>query len=209
LPDTANGFAGLLSTANRIFPAAKLIVPYRVRRWLLLNVLQVHRGYIAPPSRTWLETDVMPKLPGRSYRNILFVGAAPYTWRYEEIVTKAGGRLQTIDVRASARVWGARKHAAIPVQQIDRYFPERHFDAVVINGVLGFGVNSAEEVIDTLRASSAVLRECGLLLLGWNTDASRDPMPLAEAAGFARDAAYPTRVEFQNESHVYDFLEKT
>jgi hypothetical protein len=83
------------------------------------------------------------------------------------------------------------------------------FDAVICNGVLGYGVNSVEQQKMALGAMAAVLSPGGGLLLGWNTDKIDDPV----AAGLAEDrfvpaafAGQPARVDVAGTTHVYESL---
>ena len=186
------------------------MLPYRLRRWVLLSLLGVQDGYTPPLSRKWLETRVLPILPSLDYCRCLFVGTAPYTWHYEDVVTKAGGWWYTLDIRPSSRVWGAQRHLVAPIQQAHLHFQEGLFDAVILNGVFGFGVDSEEEMNASFRAAATILRDGGLLLLGWNTDhIIRDPLLFSEMrANFAGadTLPFPAHVEFPGETHVYDFL---
>jgi SAM-dependent methyltransferase len=111
-------------------------------------------------------------------------------------------------VSPGARVWGARRHMVGPVQQVHRAFTKGEFDSVILNGVFGFGVNTIPEMNQTIESVKRILRSGGLLLLGWNTDLTADPLTLDEMRrGFrpAVDLPFPPHREFAGESHVYDF----
>jgi hypothetical protein len=123
-------------------------------------------------------------------------------------VTTAGGEWYTIDSRPSARVWGARKHVIAPIQEAHTHFKEQGFDAVILNGVFGFGVNSKDEQNDTVHAVEKILHPGGLLLIGWNTDLTESPLLLSSLrAGFAAAGMlpFPGHAEFMGETHVYNF----
>jgi SAM-dependent methyltransferase len=186
----------------------KAWMPRRLKRFMLLHVFGVDMRPGAHPSRKWLEQDVLPILPKLGFKRIMFVGTAPYTWHYEAIVHKAGGEWITCDVNPSAAVWGARKHVIGRVEEIDRWFPPESFDAVILNGVLGFGVTTESELKAAARVIYRILRPKGLLLLGWNSDVIGDPL-LSEIMRrlfrTAADFALPTRRSFDREAFVYDF----
>jgi SAM-dependent methyltransferase len=201
-------FVHFLSTANRRLPFIKHVLSDRIRRWTLLKLFGVQQGYMPTPSREWLEKDVLPLLPSLNYSRCLFVGAAPYTWHYEKIVTTAGGEWYTLDIRPSARVWGARNHVISPIQEAHLHFNEHVFDAVILNGVFGFGINSKDEKNCTIQAINKILRSDGLLLIGWNTELMESPLllpSLQESFAVATTLPFPAHVEFTGETHVYEF----
>ena len=88
----------------RLEEIVKKLLPRRFKRFLLIHFFKVSTT-IATPARYWLETEVLPKLPGLGFRRILFVGTAPYTSTYEAIVTRRGGEWITCDFNPSAAVW--------------------------------------------------------------------------------------------------------
>src|SRR5437867_648248 len=100
----------LLQTLSTHYPLLKRLVPRRIKRLLLVRIFGVGRGYQAPPSRLWLEKEILPNLPTFGFTKILFVGTAPYTWHYERIVRRSGGEWVTAEANPSANVWGARRH---------------------------------------------------------------------------------------------------
>jgi hypothetical protein len=164
-----------------------------------------------PYSRRWLETDVLPVLPALGFRTMLFVGAKPYTFEYEGIVLRAGGEFVTLDVDPSARLWGARRHVTAPAQQAADHFARERFDAVLLNGVFGFGIDTERDMNDSVAAVTAVLRRDGLLLVGWNDDRVDDPLRLPTVQGAFRAAdglPFPARKSFPGETHRYEFLRR-
>jgi hypothetical protein len=197
-----------LQRVNRRWPWIKSLFPISLRRLVLVHLVGVGNGYAPPASRQWLEVDVLPVLPKLGFRRALFVGVAPYTFHYERIFSGVGGSWTTADVSPGARVWGARRHVVAPVQQVHLFFGKEEFDSVILNGVFGFGVNTISEMNETIESVKGVLRSGGLLLLGWNTDLTADPLALDEMRrGFrpADDLPLPSHREFAGESHVYDF----
>ena len=193
---------------NPRFLWIKNLLPIAIRRVILTHVFGVNKDFVSPPSRRWLESDVLPMLPSSGFRRVLFVGTAPYTFNYERIFRKAGGVWVTSDANPSARVWGARKHVTAPVQHVDRHFAKAAFDAVIVNGVFGFGVDSDLEMNKSIAAIKRVLRPGGLFLIGWNTDKVTNPLELEEMRrGFrpASEIPFPAHCAFAAETHVYEF----
>ena len=207
-----NVVAVVATRINRGLPWLKRLVPRSAKRLVLLHLVGSGRHYKAPPSREWLETQVLPQLPDLGFHRILFVGAGPYTWHYERVVRKAGGIWTTVDHNPSASVWGGRRHIQARVQDIGRYCAEGAVDAVILNGVFGFGLNTIAEMNDAVQAVRKILRPGGLLLLGWNTDLTPDPLDLEQMRdGFVdpSELPFPARLRFKGETHVYDFARRS
>jgi hypothetical protein len=199
----------ILQWLNHRFPRIETFLPRTVKRSVLIHFAGVGRGYTPPPSRQWLERDVLPRLPRLGFRNTLFVGVAPYTRHYERAVRQSGGNWVTVDSNPSADVWGAPVHIEAPIQQIHLQCAPASFDAVILNGVFGFGVNTVLEMNRSIQAIRHVLKPAGLLLIGWNKDLGPDPLALIQIQkGFlpVEGVAFPARREFADETHVYDFL---
>jgi SAM-dependent methyltransferase len=192
-------------------PLARRLLPRPVLRFLLLRVLAVNRPYgelFEAPSRLCLEHEILPWLAAR-FSRILFVGTASYTYHYERLFKP--GQYTTIDLQPRVAVWGAHDHIVAPVQDINRHRPEGSFDCVVLNGVLGFGINAVDDMRVALKELHDALRPDGLLLVGWNVDMHKDP----EALGLYeqrfvpnREAPWTERRRFPPETHVYDFYRR-
>jgi hypothetical protein len=202
--------ASFSNAVNRIAPAGKRLLPKPLQRFILLHVLDVNRTYKSfddLPSRRFMEHDVLPWLRER-YVRILFVGTASYTYHYEEVFRHNRAQFTTIDSNPSAKVWGAPQHIIAPIQAIELHRPASSFDCVVLNGVFGFGVDSAEDMRATLEAVHAVLRPQGLLVLGWNTSRHADPASLGVVEPFfsaSEQSPWGPERRFPSETHVYNF----
>lgn len=142
--------------------------------------------------------------------SILWVGCRAYTAGDYERLEAGGGETWTTDIDPGAERWGrAGRHRTGDVCAAHAVFADRMFDAIVCNGVLGFGVDAPEQQRQALDALSRILRPGGRLLLGWNVDKIADPV----AAGFTEPwfspdafAGQPSRVTFAETTHVYDSL---
>jgi SAM-dependent methyltransferase len=194
--------------ANRRLGQVKALIPRWFKRFLLLHIVGVDMQSSEHPSRKWLEHDVLPALPKLGFGRTLFIGTASYTYHYEQIVRRAGGDWITCDVAPGAAVWGAREHVVARVEEIDRWFPSHSFDAVLLNGVLGYGINTEGEQNAAMSAIACVLRPGGLLLVGWDSDFIADPLLSADAFRQFRPGSelpFPPRRKFDPEEFVYDF----
>lgn len=150
------------------------------------------------PSRRCLETEIMPWMRDRC-GSVLFVGTASYTWHYETLFPPE--RYTTLDIAPAAAVWGASRHIVAPVQELTRHRPPGAFDGAILNGVLGFGVDTPQEMRRTFEELHRALRPEGVLVVGWNTDRHDDPEALRVLDGFGR---IDERRLFPPETHVYD-----
>ncbi|TAJ32478.1 MAG: class I SAM-dependent methyltransferase [Reyranella sp.] len=122
------------------------------------------------------------------------------------------GSFTTMDVNPSMAVWGTADHIVGPIQEIPRFRPPGSFDGVILNGVLGYGVDDPAEMRRTVEAIHAVLKPGGLLAVGWNVDMHADPGSLGLYGGlFAPCDTSPwgRRLTFDSETHVYDFLTRS
>jgi len=163
----------------------------------------------ALPDRRVMAESYIPVLSAEGGR-ILWVGCREYTLDDYAALEAGGGEVWTTDIDAAAERWGrSGRHRTGDVCEADGIFSDLIFDAVVCNGVLGYGVDSSEQQQRALKALAAILRPGGRLLLGWNTDKIADPVAagLTEADFQAAPLGdQPTRVRFDAVTHVYDSL---
>jgi len=175
--------------------SAWLGLPRRERwRWLGRKLGELVRGgnRIDSPDRVVLERVVLPRFAADpALGSLLFVGCGRYTRHYASLFAPETGRFRTIDIDPRRARFGSAGHIVAPLQDVARHLPAGSVDAVVCNGVYGFGIYEREELVEALRASRSVLRPGGALVLGWNdvpAYAPFDPVEVALAAGFVRDS---------------------
>ena len=159
------------------------------------------------PDRKLLAEAYIPAFAAEGGK-ILWVGCRAYTAEDYPVLAARGGEVWTTDIDPDAARWGVEgRHRTGDVCEADVLFGDQMFDAIVCNGVLGYGVDSPEHQRKALKALAAILRPGGRLLLGWNTDKIDDPV----AAGLTEAHFEPTplgdqatRVRFDAVTHVYD-----
>jgi SAM-dependent methyltransferase len=161
------------------------------------------------PDRRVMAESFVPALATEGGR-ILWVGCREYTLDDYALLEAQDGQVWTTDIDPGAARWGRDgRHRTGDVCEADALFADLTFDAIVCNGVLGYGVDSPEQQRKALKALAAILRPGGRLLLGWNTDKIEDPV----TAGLTEPNFEPTslgdrpeRVRFDAVTHVYDSL---
>lgn len=165
------------------------------------------RRILSLPDRKLLADAYLPALAVEG-GTILWVGCRAYTADDYAVLEEGGARVWTTDIDPDAARWGqASGHRTGDICQADSLFQDITFDAIVCNGVLGYGVDSPKQQRKALKALAAILRPGGRLLLGWNTDKIDDPVAagLTEADFEATPLGdQPTRVRFDALTHVYD-----
>lgn len=184
----------------------ELVAP--LKRWTLLNFYLDTSFYDAQPDRIWINNRLWPKLAKMEQGRILFVGCTHYTWKSLHSFNK-GVDLITVDYEKRNSLWGGKKHLVADIQEIDRLVEPGSCDIILLNGIFGHGVNTAEAQTKTYRAIYNIMQPDGLLLIGWNHDLSLDPLELPAREELFEKTTFedlPERTCFLNCTHVYDFL---
>lgn len=184
-------------------------------RWARAEVLHVawKHGKYTPPDRKLLEQEILPALAAASER-VLFVGVQWYTARYRAIFE--GKTFATIDPKAELAEFGSEMHAVDFVENVNAHFAETTFDAVVMNGVIGYGLNDAQKIDAALAALAHKMTKGGVLVLGVNeekpshVDPSKVPAAsLFEPSGFATfEPKVVVEVPFRERTHTFLFWKK-
>jgi SAM-dependent methyltransferase len=164
--------------------------------------------------RRYMSENILPALETARMRRVLFVGCKPYTARYGRRLTDAGIDYWTTDVDPAAAMWGERNHHIVgDITRIDDVCTPDSFDAVLLNGVIGDGLDEEDQMNRAVTAIARILRPNGILLIGWNSLKKHpDPMQLAAVATYFRHEcvfSLPVRKTFPDTDHVYDWLVKT
>lgn len=141
-------------------------------RWARAELLHLawRRGHYTPPDRRLLRHEILPALAaGEQNRRILSVGVAWYTKDYADAFE--GKTFVTMDIDPSRAPFGAREHVTGDLRDLELHFSvEDSFDVILLNGVIGYGLDTGDDVDRGLRASAARLRENGMLVIGVNEE---------------------------------------
>ena len=163
--------------------------------------------------RQYMIESILPALASLGGGRVLFVGCKPYTARYGRQLTRAEIDYWTTDISPAAAIWGERdQHIVCDIAEIDAFCTPKSFDAVLFNGVIGWGVDEECQMNRAITAIARILRPSGALLIGWNSSKEHpDPLQLeAVATNFRHECPYslPSRQTFPDTDHVYDWLVK-
>jgi SAM-dependent methyltransferase len=164
--------------------------------------------------RRYLTEIILPALAVSNFRRVLFVGCKAYTARYGRQLTRAGIDYWTTDIEPAAAIWGEKDHHIVcDIAKIDHGCLAESFDAVLLNGVLGDGVDEESEMNRAVTAIWRILRPNGILLIGWNSYKKYpDPMSLESVSTYFRHECVlplPVTKTFPDEPVIYNWLTKT
>lgn len=131
-------------------------------------------GLYLPPDRRVLERIILPQLAKvDSGKRVLFVGVRFYTRHYARLFQET--EFVTMDADPRMRKHGAREHVVERLENLGRCFPSGNFEAIVVNGVLGWGIDTPAAAEAALGACADGLAEGGLLVLGLNERRASTP----------------------------------
>jgi hypothetical protein len=143
----------------------------------LIDTFSLEPARIPSHDRSVLENVILPFFANdRRCHKILFVGCAAYTKWYEELFQHQ--EYWTIDPKKVKRKYGSEHHLIDSITHIRSYVPKGYFDLIVMNGVIGFGLNRLGDIEQAVEACYTVLAHQGILLIGWNDTAERTPIDI-------------------------------
>ncbi len=181
-------------------------------RMLALREEILARYVAGLPDRRYWNTTIMPALLQAEFKRILFVGCGSYTRNVHRAFEARGVECWTSDIVPENAQWGnPDRHIICDIADIRAHVPKAHFDAVLFNGVMGYGVTGThmKAIAPEL---AAILRPPALLLIGWNKGRVEDPHTLPWVTErFRLEGAWslPARKEFRDSTHVFDVFIKT
>jgi hypothetical protein len=121
----------------------------------------------------------------------------------------------TLDIDPARARYGAPGHLVGSVTDLGSHVPAGSLAAIVLSGVIGFGLDEPAAVEAALSACAASLRPGGWLVVGWNdTDDLRVvPLEASEALASLEHRPLPpfgaaTHPTFSPARHTFDFYRK-
>jgi SAM-dependent methyltransferase len=173
------------------------------------------------PDRVYMRETIIPRIAGSGARRVLNIGVHYYTVRLHDQLTDCGMDVYTADVDAAKAMWGVKgSHAVCSALDLETCFKPEFFDAVILSGVLGYGIDSLEAFSKALKSIAQVTSPGGILVIGWDDNMFPDPLlgsvstemfePYSELLGFSRISRLNGLFDangFQR-SKVYDILSR-
>lgn len=135
--------------------------------------------------RTVLENLILPHYQiSPDHRTILFVGTEWFTHGYVRMFSHKS--LVTLDLNPAKARYGASRHITASVTSIERHFGPGELDLVLLNGVLGWGLDRLDDADRAIAGCHRCLRSGGHLVIGWNDIPRHLPFRLEEIAALRR-----------------------
>ena len=144
----------------------------------VMEALSMEPSRISSHDRSILEEVILPYF-GQDihYQRVLFVGCSAYTQWYGKFFENK--EYWTIDHKRVKRKYGSRNHVTDNITNLEKYFRHNYFHLIIMNGVIGFGLDKPDEIERALDACFDMLDREGILMLGWNDHPTRMPIDIA------------------------------
>jgi hypothetical protein len=180
----------------------------------LIDTFSLEPAQISSHDRLILEETILPYFAQSiEVHNVLFVGCSAYTQRYTSFFDSK--EYWTIDPKRVKRKYGSNHHIVDSITNLGRYVANEYFHVIIINGVIGFGLNRVADIEAAIDACHAALAPGGILLLGWNDTAQRAPIDIRTLPAIGKFCEYdfePLRTRhYRTEGsghHTYSFYRK-
>jgi hypothetical protein len=176
---------------NGVMPMmVQSIITHLVQRLSgLIHTFSLEPEQIISQDRMILEDTILPYFSRRTaIQKVLFVGCAAYTQRYQELFRTQ--EYWTIDPKRGKRKYGSERHIVDSITNIEQHVVKNYFDVVIMNGVIGFGLNRIGAIEQAIDACYEVLASAGILLVGWNDVARRTPIDIRSLRAINKFAEY-------------------
>jgi hypothetical protein len=152
---------------------------YITKKFLVaVEALSMEPSRVSSPDRSILEETILPYFgQNKYYQRVLFVGCSAYTQWYEKFFENK--EYWTIDHKHIKRKYGSQRHIVDNIVNLARYFRHNYFHVIIMNGVIGFGLDKPDEIEKALDACFDMLDRGGILMLGWNDHPTRMPIDIS------------------------------
>ena len=159
----------LKKISTNLYKCKNLFFPYYRELRLLLGL----KVQLKTSDRHFLEEIIFPWINNQKKVNkILFIGTAPYTKHYLNLIKK---QIHTIDIDPSkARFGHKHNHVVGSALNLSEFYDDNFFDVIICNGVVGHGVDDIRNFNELIKSISLCLSDKGFLILGLHM--SREPV---------------------------------
>jgi hypothetical protein len=141
---------------------ARAVLPRRIRKGFYLGLLDRRIEHL--PSRRFIHQTLLPLLAAADCANLLFIGIQGYNRQIARTCRSLGLTLWTLDIDPAAVRWGVPgRHIVGDV--LDQQIAPGFFDAAIMNGVLGYGVDDPQGAEAAIHALAAVVRPSGFVVI--------------------------------------------
>lgn len=138
-----------------------------VRTEILLTAWQL--GLYVPPDRHVLDEVILPYYATREgFERALFVGVKAYNAKNRALFR--GRFYATIDPNPDFAPHGGSPHVVDGLENVARHFGPGSLDVIVVNGVIGHGLDARPLVERAIEGCRVALREGGELVIGVNEE---------------------------------------
>jgi len=166
-------------------------------------------------NRLFLENQIFDLLNTRFKQQAerarcLFLGTDKRSWHYPKCLD---AELYTMDIDPKKAIYGNRGHHTIgSAGELLQHYAPRSFDAVIANGLIGFGMNQLQDCEALLGSAHAVLKADGLLVLGYNDGAEFVNFKVRDSKNYKLFEEYVpndqtlNRCQYEFGDHTFVFL---
>ena len=166
-------------------------------------------------NRLFLENQIFDLLNSRfkqqtAAARCLFLGTDKRSWHYPKCLN---AELHTMDIEPKKAIYGNRGHHTIgSAGELLQYYSPHSFDAIIANGLIGFGMNQLQDCEALLAGAHAVLKADGLLVLGYNDGAEFVNFKVRDSKNYKLFEEYVpnhqtlNRCQYEFGDHTFVFL---
>lgn len=156
---------------------------YAVHRLGVLIGLRYGGSFYFPSEdREVLENRILPFYQlSDGHQDILFVGTDWYTHGYARMFSHKRA-FATLDFAPAKARYGAARHITASVGELDAAFAPQSLDLIVLNGVIGWGLDRIEDAERAIAHCRTCLRPGGHLIIGWNDIPEHRPFKPSDLA---------------------------
>lgn len=119
--------------------------------------------------RRFLSEYIVPAVISTMPKRVLWVGVQPYTLRTLYQMENSGIEVSTIEPWDGMSQFGSSKHHMVSgIGDLGRHVRPATYDIIIINGVIGWGLDDERMIKDAVKVMHTHLKKDGVLVVGHN-----------------------------------------